>query len=361
MKLLIATDAWSPQTNGVVTTFRQVIPELEALGAETTVVHPEIFKTVPLPGYPEIRVVRNPWAVAGHLDNLEFDAIHIATEGPLGLAARRWCQRAGHRFTTSLHTKFPEYVSQRTGLPVKWGYSFLRWFHAPASTTLITTRTQARELTAWGMKNLTVWGRGVNTQLFRPKCRTSHDSEHHAEQNPHAEAEGACKQPVLLYVGRVAVEKNLEAFLSLEIDGEKWIVGDGPQRGELEERYPEVRWLGYQYGAELAHYYGKADVFVFPSRTDTFGLVMLEAMACGTPVAAYPVTGPIDVVQPGVTGVLDDDLSSAIAGALQLSRAACRSYAETQSWRIVAERLLSATLATCPGAPATSSRGTFQE
>ncbi|MFX3657762.1 MAG: glycosyltransferase [bacterium] len=247
--------------------------------------------------------------------------MHIATEGPLGLAARRLLRQRGLPFSTSLHTKFPEYVRQRVGAPLGAGYAYLRWFHAPATTVLCTTESHRQELDHWGIANLVVWGRGVDTDRFRPRPRLQR------------------RRPRLLYVGRVAVEKNLDAFLRLEVDADKVVVGDGPARADLQRRYPQAAWLGYRHGDALAAEYADADVFVFPSRTDTFGLVMLEAMACGTPVAAFPVTGPRDVVVPGVSGSLDDDLGVAVRQALLVDRRRCRACAVQQGWRRTAETL----------------------
>ena len=320
-RLLIVTDAWTPQTNGVVTTLTAVIPHLPALGFEVEVLHPGRFATVPLPSYPEIRVVRELWKVARFIRGAAPDTVHIATEGPLGLAARHWLCRRGMRFTTSLHTKFPEYVRDRVGLPLAVGYGFLRWFHRPSAAVLCTTDSHRSELEGWGLRHLVVWGRGVDTVHFRPATRAPR------------------LRPQLLYVGRVAVEKNVEAFLTLPLDADKVVVGDGPARALLERRHPEACWLGFRHGDALAAAYADADVLVFPSRTDTFGLVMLEAMACGTPVAAFPVTGPRDVVVPGVTGALDVDLPVAVQRALVIDRQRCRDHALTQDWRQVAERL----------------------
>ncbi len=323
-RLLLVTDAWHPQTNGVVTTLEAVTGHLPALGYQVTVLHPGLFATVPMPSYPEIRVVREPWKLAAKIEQIRAHTVHLATEGPLGLAARRYLSRRGLPFTTSLHTKFPEYVRQRVGLPLAVGYHYLRWFHRPAAAVLCTTESHYRELRRWGMGNLVVWGRGVDCERFAPRPR-----------RPRA-------RPQLLYLGRVAVEKNIEAFLDLDLDfdADKVVVGDGPARAELERRYPGVRWLGYRHGQALVEAYADADVMVFPSRTDTFGLVMLEAMACGTPVAAYPVTGPQDVVTPGVTGSLQWDLGAAVVEALSVDREGCRGYAVTQDWRRVAERLV---------------------
>ncbi|MEZ5557313.1 MAG: glycosyltransferase family 1 protein [Pseudomonadales bacterium] len=320
-KLLIITDAWEPQTNGVVTTLKSVGQHLPALGFDVTVVHPGLFRTLPLPSYPEIRIASNPWRLAGMLDVLRPDSIHVATEGPLGVWARRLLARAQLPYTTSLHTKFPEYVNERIGLPMALGYRFIRWFHRPAVRTLCTTESHRRELERWGLGNLVVWGRGVDTTRFVPRPRV-----------PRA-------RPRLLYVGRVAVEKNIGAFLDLDIDADKRVVGDGPARASLMARHADVEWLGYRFGDALAAEYADADVFVFPSRTDTFGLVMLEALACGTPVAAYPVTGPVDVLRQGVTGCMHEDLGIAVRRALLLDRDVCRADAESRDWRQIAERM----------------------
>lgn len=321
MTVLVVTDAWHPQTNGVVTTLEHVIAGARERGHQVEVLDASGFRTLGLPGYREIRVAINPFSVGRRIRDLAPTAVHIATEGPLGLAARRFLVKRGLPFTTSLHTKFPEYLRARIGLPLSLGYRFLRWFHRPAGSTLVTTARQQEELAAWGLEHLQVWGRGVDTYSFRPRPR---------------DFDG----PLLLYVGRVAVEKNLEAFLRVEGPGRKVVVGDGPQRAALERRYPDVTFTGYCYGEELAQWYARADVFVFPSLTDTFGLVMLEAMACGTPVAAYPVTGPVDLVTDGVTGALDDDLGVAIERALLADRAACREFAEQQGWDRVVQRFL---------------------
>jgi 1,2-diacylglycerol 3-alpha-glucosyltransferase/glucuronosyltransferase len=322
MRLLLITDAWSPQTNGVVTTLRHVRRELRASGVDVAVIHPGLFRTVGLPSYPEIRIAINPWRVGRMIRAARPAAIHIATEGPLGIAARLYLARRSIPFCTSLHTKFPEYVARRTGLPTGLGYRLLRWFHRPSCATLVTTASHRRELERYGMGRLVVWGRGVDAEAFAPRIRAGRS------------------RPRLLYVGRIAVEKNLEAFLGMDIDADKVVVGDGPARTELQARYPDADWVGYRFGDELATYYADADVFVFPSRTDTFGLVMLEAMACGTPVAAYPVTGPADVVIDGVNGALDDDLSIATHRALGIPRDACREYALRYSWRVIAGRLM---------------------
>ena len=321
-KLLIVTDAWSPQTNGVVTTLNRVIEQLASRGIQTEVIHPGLFKTVPTPGYAEIRMAWNPWKFGRLYRQVQPDYVHIATEGTLGCWARCWLKRRKLAFTTSLHTRFPEYINERLPLvPLSWGYGFLRWFHRAAVTTLVTTASCRDDLESKGFTKLRVWGRGVDVDAFAP----SDDREH-----PYHD-------PLLLYVGRVAVEKNLRAFLDLQLFGKKVVVGDGPSMKALKREYPDVVFTGYRYGDALAAEYARADVFVFPSLTDTFGLVMLEAMACGTPVAAYPVCGPIDVVEEGVNGALDDDLEAAVKRALQVPRRQCRDYALAHSWQRCAE------------------------
>ena len=323
-RVLLVTDAWQPQTNGVVTTLSTVVDEITQLGVDVTVIHPGDFKTMGLPSYPEIRIARNPGRMREQIEALRPQAIHIATEGPLGVWARRYVGKRGIPFTTSLHTKFPEYVRDRIKVEasVAIGYRFLRWFHNAAERTLCTTAGHQQELAGWGLDGLVVWGRGVKTQLFHPRPRAATDP----------------RNPRLLYVGRVAVEKNIEAFLRLELPGEKIIVGDGPAREKLQAQYPQAHWLGYRRGEALAQAYADGDVFVFPSLTDTFGLVMLEAMACGTPVAGFPVTGPIDVVQPGVTGALNEDLTIAITQALKLDRARVADIAAQSDWQRIALR-----------------------
>lgn len=326
-KLVIVTDAWLPQTNGVVTTLQEVSRQLPALGFDVCFLQPSLFKTFPMPGYPEIELVRQPFQIRTHLLEQNPDAIHIATEGPLGLAARRFCVRNGIPFTTSLHTKFPEYVSQRIGLPDDLGYHFLRWFHSAAAVTLCTTNSHKRELTERGFSNLYVWNRGVDTKRFSPKPVLRRIAPKTA-----------------LYVGRVATEKNLEAFLSLDLydlNVQKRVVGDGPQMAQLQRQYPEVQWVGYKHGDELVDEYRAASVLVFPSKTDTFGLVMLEALACGTPVAAYPVTGPMDIIRNDDNGYLSEDLGTAIRKALTIDNEDCRRAAMRYGWKTIARRLVS--------------------
>jgi glycosyltransferase involved in cell wall biosynthesis len=329
VRIAIATDAWSPQVNGVVRTLQSVRAELERQGHEVLVVSPDQFYSLPCPTYPEIRLaLARTSGVGKMLADFNPHAIHLATEGPVCLAARRWCLSQKFPFTTAYHTQFPDYVSARTGVNPEWVWRYIRWFHAPAQAILASTPSIEATLKSHDLNNVREWGRGVDLSLFSPATA--------ADQTIRA-----LPGPILLYVGRVAVEKNVEAFLTAEHPGTKVVVGDGPARGTLEARFPEAHFLGARFGAELAAAYAAADVFVFPSRTDTFGLVMIEAMACGTPVAAYPVTGPLDVLRPGV-GVMDDDLDAAIAQALTLDRAACAAYGGSFTWEASARQFLKA-------------------
>lgn len=316
-KLVIVTDAWYPQVNGVVTTLSRIGEQLKRQRIETEYLHPGLFRTLPTPGYAEIRFAWNLWAFDRLIKEMAPDYVHVATEGPLGWVARRWLKRHDKAYTTSLHTKFPEYINSRMSfVPVSLGYRYLRWFHRRANHTLVTTPSLAKELSDKGFERLVVWGRGVDVDTFKPAESREPDDT----------------QPLMLYVGRVSVEKNLPAFLDLQMFGKKMVVGDGPALAQLRKDYPYVVFTGYQHGSELAESYSKADVFVFPSLTDTFGLVVLEALACATPVAAYPVSGPIDIVQEGITGALDWDLEQAVKRALQVPRENCRAYALEQSW-----------------------------
>jgi glycosyltransferase involved in cell wall biosynthesis len=318
MKIAIVTDAWHPQVNGVVTTLTRTSAELTTLGHEVRVISPVGFRTVPLPSYPEIRIAVWPGRrVAAELAAFAPDAVHVATEATLGRAARTYCRKVGQPFTTSYHTQFPEYLRSRLPVPLGASYAVLRSFHAAAARTMVATQFMRARLEDRGLTNLVMWERGVDTELFRP-------AEH---------KQPVAKRPVWVYVGRVAVEKNIDAFLRLDLPGTKQIIGAGPQLEEFRRRYPEVEFLGYRFGAELAAAIAQGDCFVFPSLTDTFGLVMLEAMACGLPVAAYPVTGPVDVVEQGVTGVLHDDLGVAALAALKLDPQRCRAHALTRTWR----------------------------
>jgi glycosyltransferase involved in cell wall biosynthesis len=326
MKLAIVTDAWHPQVNGVVTTLSRTASCIEELAHDVLVVSPEGYNTLPCPSYPEIRLALFPGRkLARMLRAFAPDAIHIATEGPLGIAARKLCQRERWQFTTSYHTQFPQYVRKRVPVPISWSYAYLRAHHGKAQATLVATEHLRRDLVDHGFEHVVIWSRGVDADVFRPYRARVLDSE----------------RPIFMYVGRVAVEKNLEAFLSADLPGSKMIVGDGPDFAKLKQAFPAADFVGYKFGRELAEYLSSADVFVFPSRTDTFGLVMLEAMACGTPVAAYPVTGPIDVVEHGRTGILDNDLATAAMAALKLDRNDCRLAALERTWDKATRQFLS--------------------
>ncbi|EPR16534.1 GDP-mannose-dependent alpha-mannosyltransferase [Sphingobium indicum IP26] len=319
MRIIIVTDAWSPQVNGVVRTLQTMQAQLERMGHEVKLISPDLFGSIPCPTYPEIRLAFARSGVVGRMiAAFRPDAIHLATEGPLCLAARRWCLRGGIRFTTAYHTHFPDYVAQRTGLPAAWFWRYIRWFHGPAEAVLASTPSVRRQLRAHGLAQVRPWGRGVDLTAFTPQA------------TPPAFFAGL-PRPIQLYVGRVAVEKNLEAFLASGHPGAKVVVGDGPARAMLENAYPQAHFLGPMFGTELAGAYAGADIFVFPSRTDTFGLVMIEALACGTPVAAYPVTGPVDIVTPE-SGALSDRLEDAIAAALLCDRGACAAHGRSFSW-----------------------------
>jgi len=317
MRILVATDAWHPQINGVVRSLEQTAAALIPFGVETEFLTPQGFRSLPLPTYSEIRLsLVRASDVLNRLDQGQYQAIHIATEGPIGLAARRACLRRGFNFTTSYHTRFPEYVRARAPLPVHWTYAWLRRFHNAGAATMVATPTLRNELQKRGFENLTIWPRGVDTNLFRPEAaKVLH-----------------LLKPIFLYVGRLAIEKNVDAFLSLDLPGTKVVVGDGPQRASLQDRFSDAVFLGPQTGEDLAAIYASADAFVFPSRTDTYGIVLLEALASGLPIAAYPVPGPSDVMGGRGLGVLDDDLRSAALGALQIPRALCRAVALTHSW-----------------------------
>ncbi len=321
--ITIVSDAWYPQINGVVRTLERMRDELGKLGHPTRVIGPDRFRTIPCPTYPEIRLAIDAgWRLAAMLEETPDAAIHIATEGPLGQAARRYCLKRGKPFTTAFHTRFPEYVRARIRLPLSWSYAWVRRFHAPAVCTMVTTQSMQRDLTAWGFENLKLWSRGVDTALFRPRAKDALD----------------LPRPIFMNVGRVAVEKNIGQFLDLELPGSKVVVGDGPQLAALRDAYPEVHFLGAKEGEELARHYAAADVFVFPSRTDTFGLVLLEALACGVPVAALPVNGPLDVIGAAPVGVLDEDLRKAALAALERDPEACRAHALEFSWEASARQ-----------------------
>ncbi len=324
MRILIISDAWHPQVNGVVVTLAMLVQELSALGHDIEVIGPDRFRTVSMPTYSSIRLAVTPARrLVPMIEAFRPEALHIATEGPLGWAARRWAIYHGVRFTTSFHTRFPEYLHARARVPLGLSYAFMRGFHGRAQGTMVATGSLRRELAGRGFRNLLPWSRGVDLQKFSP-----HDRE-----------DWPWPRPIFLYVGRLAVEKNLERFLSLDLPGTKVVVGDGPQRGGLEAAYPAAHFVGERHGPALTRAYAGADVFVFPSVTDTFGLVLLESLACGTPIAALPVTGPADILAgaaPGV-GALDHDLRAAAMLALQGDRGACRAHAERFSWRACAE------------------------
>ena len=326
MKILFITDAWHPQINGVVRTLSTTGRELEKMGHTVGFIGPDRFKTMPLVGYTEIRVAVRP---RRKLERLiaEFapDAIHIATEGPLGWAGRAICRRKGLAFTTSYHTCFPEYLAERWPVPKSLSYAVLRNFHSASAAVMVATPTISRLLSDRGFANIKRWTRGVDTDLFRPRPKDFLDAP----------------RPISIYVGRVAVEKNIEAFLSADIPGTKYVVGGGPQLNALMKRYPTARFVGPRDGDELASYFAAADVFVFPSRTDTFGLVMLEALASGVPVAAFPVPGPLDVIGNSDIGVLDEDLGRAASRALEIDPARCRDFALAHSWQAAAHQFLS--------------------
>jgi len=324
-RLVIVSDAWLPQINGVVRTLDRTRQEMEHLGLEVHVIGPDRFRTIPCPTYPEIRLsVNAAWTLPKMLDGLMPAANHIATEGPLGSTARRYCRKRGHPFSTSFHTRFPEYIHARCGLPVGITYAWLRRFHGAASVTMVTTATMRDDLASRDFKNLEIWSRGVDLDLFRPRPKDILNFP----------------RPIFMNIGRVAVEKNIGAFLDLTLPGTKVVVGGGPQLDELRAAYPEVKFLGSKTGEELAQHYAAADVFVFPSRTDTFGLVLLEALASGVPVAALPVPGPIDVIGNHPCGVLDEDLQKAAMQALRIDPALCRRHAERFSWEACSRQFL---------------------
>ncbi len=317
MRLLLVTDAWFPQLNGVVRTLSTVRERLQHEGHEMAVISPQGYRSVPCPTYAEIRLALcTPGMVGERISQFAPDAVHIATEGPLGWCARTWLRRRGIPFTTSFHTMFPQYLNMRFNIPESWVFALLRKFHQGATATMYSTPTLRDLLASHGFENLLGWVRGVDTEMFHP-----------VEPEPLD-----LPRPISMYVGRMAVEKTLEDFLKLDIRGTKVMVGDGPQRAELERNFPEAKFLGPKYGEDLVRHYCAADVFVFPSRTDTLGLVMLEAMACGVPVAAFPVPGPNDVVGNSAAGVLDEDLVQAIEQAIGIDPEVCRTRALEHSW-----------------------------
>ena len=318
MKLLLATDAWAPQVNGVVRTLTEVLRELGAMGHRVNTVQPGLFRSIPCPFYPEIRLALGVRRRIGNIiEAVAPDAIHVATEGPIGLAVRNWCLAHGYDFTRAFHTRFPEYLAERRLAPSWLTYALLRRFHARAGGVMVPSASVRRELSTRGFAKLLAWGRGVDADLFNPARRVSLPD---------------LPRPIFLSVGRVTWEKNLPAFLSLDLPGCKVVVGGGPQLTALSEQFPQVQFLGRRTNGELAALYASADVFVFPSRTDTFGLVMLEALASGLPVAAFPVAGPLDVVGKSGAGVLDENLRRAALAALAIPRERCREYALNFIW-----------------------------
>jgi glycosyltransferase involved in cell wall biosynthesis len=333
MKILIVSDAWFPQTNGVITTLAQTAAWLGRFGYEVRMVTPQAFDTVPCPTYSEIRLVVFPYRkMAQRISAFKPNAIHIATEGPLGWAARRYCLTHGLRFTTSYHTQFPEYLKSRAPVPLEWSYRVLRWFHSAGERCMVSTAAMSKALAARGFTNLVRWQRGVDTQLFRPRSKQFL----------------SLPRPIAVSVGRLAVEKNVDAFLRMPWHGSKVVIGDGPERTRLQAQYPDALFTGFLFGQDLASHLAAADVMVFPSLTDTFGLVNLEAMACGVPVAAFPVTGPIDVVDDGVTGALDTDLANAALRALEVDPRACRERAVRSGWDVCAHQFEN-NLVSCQG------------
>jgi glycosyltransferase involved in cell wall biosynthesis len=333
MRILLATDAWEPQVNGVVRTLTRIVAECRAMGHEVEVVSPDQFKTFPLPTYPEIKLAMGAYEpVQERFKAFEPEAVHIATEGPIGLAARRICVDWKLPFTTSYHTKFPEYVSARLPLPLSAGYAYMRWFHKASGRLMVATPTMRDELARHGFRNISPWSRGVDTDIF------------HVRRPDEPDVYEGLPRPIWLNVGRIAVEKNIESFLAQDLPGTKVLVGDGPQRDELAEKYPATVFRGARFGDDLAAHYACADVFVFPSLTDTFGLVILEAMATGAPVAAYPAPGPIDLIPNSGAGVLAESVTEGLQQAcldcLKLDRERVRAYAERFSWRASAEEFV---------------------
>ena len=305
MRFALVTDAWHPQVNGVVRSLSTMVEIGRAKNHDVLVIQPQDYQTLHLPSYPEIRLATTPWKMMNSLREFSPDAVHIATEGTLGIFARIWLNHLKIPFTTSYHTRFPEYVQERLPIPLSWGYRFLKWFHGAAERVMVPTPTMGQLLNHHGVHQKTIiWNRGVNHDLFRPR----------SQENSYG------PRPYWLCGGRVAVEKNIEAFLKLDLPGTKIIAGAGPARASMQTKYPDAFWLGYKFGEELAKIYADSDVFVFPSKTDTFGNVLLESIASGTPVAAFPVPGPQDVLKPGVDGVLSENLKDACLSALRLDR-----------------------------------------
>ena len=336
MKIVVATDAWG-QTNGVVFAYQRIAEPVGEFGAKLAFVTPEGFRSAPLPTYPGIRLaLASAREVGRRIEREAATHVHIATEGPIGWAARRHCLKRGLPFTTSYHTRFPEYVRARLPAPLAWSYAYLRRFHAPAQRILAPTPSMKQELERRGFARVVLWTRGVDHGLFRPRETSALD----------------LPRPIFLNVGRLAVEKNLEAFLDLDLPGSKVVVGDGPARARLERKYRDAHFLGEKFAGELAEIFASADVFVFPSRTDTFGVVLIEALASGLPVAAYPVTGPLDVIGDSGAGALDDDLARACLAALRIPRERARARSLAFTWRESARQFVEHVVETRTLAPA---------
>ncbi|MEW8053511.1 MAG: glycosyltransferase family 1 protein [Candidatus Thiodiazotropha sp.] len=326
MRIAIATDAWFPQINGVVRTLDKTINLLKEWGHDVLCINPGLFRTVPMPSYPDIPLALFPYGrVRKLLDEFQADAIHLSTEGPIGWAGRRYCLRHNRPYTTTYHTRFPEYVRLRAPIPLSLSYAFVRTFHSKAALTMVATSSMKATLESRGFKNLEYWTRGVDIEHFVPIDQPVLDLPH----------------PIALYLGRVAVEKNIGEFLDLKMPGSKVVIGDGPALASLRQCHPQAHFLGYRKNGDLARLLASADVMVFPSRTDTFGLVMLEAMACGVPVATYPVEGPLDIIKNGINGWMDQDLQTAAANALEVDREGCRHFAQGYSWEACTRQFLS--------------------
>lgn len=317
MKIALISDAWHPQINGVVTTLSNTVAWLERLGHEVKVFTPDLFKNYPCPGYPDVRLA---FLCGPHLRPLitsfKPDALHLVTEGPVGFAARRFCQAFGYRYTSSYLSHYPDYLNLRIGLPKQISATYLRWFHCDSAKVMVSTPTLEQGLRKKGYPHLVRWSRGVDTQLFKPRTKDFINDP----------------RPIFMYAGRVAIEKNIETFLKLDLPGTKFVVGDGPDKEMLATKYPSARFTGYQQGECLARYLAAADVFVFPSLTDTFGVVLLEALACGIPVAAFPVQGPVDVITDNRVGILNEDLKIAALTALTLKPKDCVAFAAEFTW-----------------------------
>lgn len=326
MRIALISDAWHPQINGVVTTLSNTCGALQKLGHSVELITPDLFRTWPCPGYPDVGMafLCGP-KLRPLLKAFKPDAIHLATESCIGFAARRFCRQYGYRYTTSFHSRFPEYFKLRAGVPVSVTNNYLRWFHRHSTRVMVSTESLQQELMHKGFKRLALWSRGVDTELFRPRDKTFIDD----------------RRPIFMYVGRVAIEKNVEDFLRLDLPGTYYVIGDGPIRQKLQMKYPDVRFMGYQTGEMLARYLAAADVLVFPSRHDTFGLVILEALACGVPVAAYPVQGPQDILTDARAGILHNDLKQAATRALSLNAQNCRRYALQYTWEQCARQFVS--------------------